>query len=228
MARQREYVAGCPTASLHPKRSTLGGYRGPMLSTAVAGLLTGMSLIVAIGAQNAFVLRQGVRREHVAVVVAICAVSDLLLIAAGTLGIGTIVTKAPTVLTVLRWGGVAYLLWFAFTSFRNAWRPGELHESAEHGKSVGAVAMTALALTYLNPHVYLDTVLMLGNLANQHGNQRWWFAGGAGLGSVMWFTALGFGARALAGPLGKPGTWRVIDATIGVVMVAMAAKLALG
>lgn len=199
-----------------------------VLSTLVTGLLTGMSLIVAIGAQNAFVLRQGVRREHVAVVVAICALSDLALIAAGTVGIGTIVTRAPIVLTILRWGGVAYLLWFAFGCFRNAVRPGELHESAEEVSALRKVVLTTLALTWLNPHVYLDTVLMLGNLANQHGRQRWWFSAGAGLGSIIWFTALGFGARALAGPLGRASTWRVIDALIGVVMVAMAAKLALG
>lgn len=200
-----------------------------MLSTALAGLLAGLSLIVAIGAQNAFVLRQGVRREHVGIVVAICAVSDLLLIGAGTLGIGTIVTHAPVLLSILRWGGAAYLLWFAFNSFRSALRPTALGQSDAVERSARSVALTTLALTWLNPHVYLDTVLMLGNLANQHGHRgRWTFASGAGLGSILWFSGLGFGARRLAGPLGRPGTWRVIDALIGVVMVLMALKLALG
>lgn len=198
------------------------------LAIALTGLLTGLSLIVAIGAQNAFVLRQGLRREHVAVVVAICAASDLLLIAAGTLGIGTIVQRAPAALTVLRWGGVVYLAWFAVASFRSAVRPGELHESGRSVRSLRSIVLTTLALTYLNPHVYLDTVLMLGTLANQHAHQRWWFAAGAGLGSLVWFTGLGFGARTLAAPLGRRATWRIIDAAVGVVMVGVAVKLALG
>lgn len=203
-----------------------------MLDSVINGFLLGASLIIAIGAQNAFVLRQGIRREHVAVVVVICALSDLLLIALGTAGIGVLVERAGIVLTVLRWAGVAYLLWFAVQSFRRAWKPGELHEdSAAEGSSTGrraAVARTALALTWLNPHVYLDTVVMLGNLANQHQPWRWWFAAGAGAASITWFTALGFGARALAKPLGNPRTWRVLDLLIGVVMVAIAIKLALG
>ena len=198
------------------------------MTTALAGLLTGLSLIVAIGAQNAFVLRQGLRRQRVGIVVAICAVSDVVLIAAGTVGIGTLVQRAPLLLTVLRWGGVAYLLWFAGSSFRSALHPGELHGSEDAARSTRSVVTTTLALTYLNPHVYLDTVLMLGNLANQRAGLRWWFASGAALGSIVWFTGLGFGARSLAGPLGRPGTWRVVDAAIGVVMLLVALKLALG
>lgn len=200
-----------------------------MLSTALAGLLAGFSLIVAIGAQNAFVLRQGVRREHAGVVVLICAASDLLLIGGGTLGIGSIIEHAPVLLTLLRWGGVCYLIWFAFGSFRSAIRPDGLHEASGAARTLRQVVGTTLALTWLNPHVYLDTVLMLGNLANQHGHRmRWAFAGGAGVASLVWFSGLGFGARMLAGPLGRPGTWRVIDALIGLVMVAMALRLALG
>ena len=202
-----------------------------MLDSLLNGFLLGASLIIAIGAQNAFVLRQGIRREHVAAVVAICALSDLLLIALGTAGIGVVVERAGIVLTVLRWAGVVYLLWFAVQSFRRAWKPGELHEQAGSDASTGrraAVVRTALALTWLNPHVYLDTVVMLGNLANQHQPWRWWFAAGAGAASITWFTALGFGARALAKPLGSPRTWRVLDLVIGVVMIAIAIKLALG
>ncbi len=194
------------------------------MSPLVAGLLTGLSLIVAIGAQNAWVLRQGLRREHAGVVVALCAVSDALLIAAGTLGVGVLVTTFPVVLVVLQWGGVAYLLWFAVASFRSALRPTGLTEGAP--RSAGSVVATTLALTYLNPHVYLDTVVLLGNLANQYGPDRWLFAAGAAAGSVLWFTALGFGARALARPLARPAVWRVIDTVIGLVMLAIAAKLA--
>ena len=199
-----------------------------MLSVAVTGFLAGLSLIVAIGAQNAFVLRQGIRREHAGVAVAICAISDVLLIVAGTLGIGAIVTKPPWLLTALRWGGVAYLLWFAAKSFRSALHPGELAVTDEPARTMGSIALTTLALTYLNPHVYLDTVLMLGNLANQHRPNQWWFSVGAMCGSIVWFNALGWGARALAKPLGRPSVWRVIDALIGVVMVTIAIMLAIG
>lgn len=195
----------------------------------LTGLTTGLALIVAIGAQNAFVLRQGIRREHIGLVVAICAVSDALLIALGTAGIGSVVEHAPWLLDVLRWGGVAYLVWFAVGSFRAALRPAGLHAGdAPRAATVGAVAATTLSLTYLNPHVYLDTVLMLGNLANQHGDLRWVVAGGAMLGSVLWFAALGLGARALAKPLDRPSTWRVVDVLVGVVMLLVALKLALG
>lgn len=194
------------------------------MTPALAGLLTGLSLIVAIGAQNAWVLRQGLRREHVGVVVAICAASDALLIAAGTLGVGVLVTTFPAVLVLLKWGGVAYLVWFAVTSFRSALRPTGLTEGAP--RSAGSVVATTLALTYLNPHVYLDTVVMLGNLANQYGPERWVFAAGAAAGSVVWFTGLGVGARALAGPLARPAVWRAIDTVIGLVMLAIAARLA--
>ncbi len=195
-------------------------------TVAFAGLLAGLGLIVAIGAQNAFVLRQGLRREHVGVVVAICMAADASLIALGTLGIGAVVEAAGWVLDVLRYGGAAYLLWFAFGSFRSAFRPHKLEQDAS--RSAGSVVRTTLALTFLNPHVYLDTVVMLGTLANQHGGLRWAFACGAMLASVLWFSALGFGARLLSGPLGRPGTWRVVDALIGLVMVLLAVTLALG
>jgi len=195
-------------------------------TTALSGLLVGLSLIVAIGAQNAFVLRQGVRREHVGVVVAICAISDALLIVLGTIGVGALVQRFPLALEVLRWGGVVYLVWFAIQSVRQAIKPSGLHADAP--ASATSVVATTLALTYLNPHVYLDTVVMLGNIANQQGDGRWWFAGGAAVGSLLWFTALGFGARLLAKPLGRPAVWRGIDAGIAVVMLVIAFKLGTG
>ncbi|MBO1752513.1 amino acid transporter [Actinotalea sp. BY-33] len=191
------------------------------------GLTTGLALIVAIGAQNAFVLRQGIRREHVGAVVLICTASDVLLILLGTAGIGVLVDRFPVALIVLRWGGAAYLLWWAFRSFRSAARPSALAEVTP--RSRGSVALTAVALTYLNPHVYLDTVVLLGSLANQYGpDARWVFAGGAVVGSILWFSALGFGARALARPLDNPRTWRIVDAVIGVIMLVIAASLVWG
>lgn len=197
------------------------------MSVLAAGLLTGLALIVAIGAQNAFVLRQGLRREHVGAVVAVCAASDVLLILTGTAGIGLLVRNVPWALEALRWLGVAYLVWFALSSFRSALRPGALEAQAPRSRS--SVVGTTLALTWLNPHVYLDTVVMLGNLANQHGpDGRWVFAGGACAASVLWFSLLGWGARALAGPLGRPAVWRGVDLAVGVLMLAIAARLALG
>jgi L-lysine exporter family protein LysE/ArgO len=195
-----------------------------VLTAYLTGLATGLSLIVAIGAQNAYVLRQGLRREHVGEVVAICAVSDLLLIAAGTLGIGTLVRYVPWLLVGLTWGGVAYLLWFAYMSFRSARHPAVLASSIAAGRA--SVVTTALALTYLNPHVYLDTVVLLGTLATQQDTGRWMFAAGAGTGSVVWFTVLGFGARALSRPLGRPRTWQVVDVLVGLTMLAVALRLA--
>ncbi|BEH02149.1 LysE/ArgO family amino acid transporter [Brooklawnia propionicigenes] len=193
------------------------------MTATIAGMLAGFSLIIAIGAQNAFVLRQGIRREHVGVVVSICAACDFVLIIAGTLGVGALVTAHPVVLTVFKWAGAAYLLWFAFTSFRSAMHPQAL-EMRESSPS-RSIVLSALAITLLNPHVYLDTVVMLGNLANQHGPDRWWFTLGACLASLIWFPALGYGARALAGPLGRPGVWRLIDLVIGMVMIAIAIRL---
>ncbi|WP_277245444.1 LysE/ArgO family amino acid transporter [Micrococcus terreus] len=197
-----------------------------MWTTWTAGLLTGLALIVAIGAQNAFVLRQGIRREHVGVVVLVCLLSDALLILAGTAGIGVIVEKVPVVLEILRWGGAAYLIWFAVQSARSAFRPASL--TPEEPRSQGSVLTATLALTYLNPHVYLDTVVLLGSLANQQGpDLRWVFAGGAVMGSIVWFSALGYGARALAPVLDRPRAWQIVDLVIAAVMLALAVSLIL-
>ncbi|MET3773389.1 L-lysine exporter family protein LysE/ArgO [Arthrobacter nitrophenolicus] len=194
--------------------------------TGIIGMLTGLALIVAIGAQNAFVLRQGIRREHIGAVVAVCMVGDAALILGGTAGIGALVTRFPEALEVLRWGGAVYLVWFAIRSFAAALKPSGLHD--EPPRSKGSVVATTVALTFLNPHVYLDTVVLVGSLANQQGpDLRWVYAGGAVAGSVLWFSALGYGARALAGVLGSPRTWRVVDLVIGIVMLALAVKLVL-
>lgn len=198
-----------------------------MIDAALTGALTGLGLIVAIGAQNAYVLRQGIHRQHVGIVVAICAISDALLILLGVAGVGALIADHPTALTVTKWLGAAYLVWFAIKSFRSAMHPEALKVGGPVARS-GVIA-TTLALTYLNPHVYLDTVLMLGNLATQQGDPgRWWFAGGAMTASLLWFSALGFGARAVAPYVSRPAVWRVLDIVIGLTMLLVAALLLFG
>jgi len=200
-----------------------------VLLDAAAGLVTGLTLIIAIGAQNAFVLRQGLLRAHVGVVVAICAVSDLVLILAGVAGIGTLVEQAPTALTVVRWLGVAFLSWYGVASLVRALRPDALRAAGRGAADRRTAVATALALTWLNPHVYLDTVLMLGSIANQHGSTgRWWFGGGAALGSLVWFAGLGWGARRASGLLASPRAWQVLDVAIGLTMLGIAVMLSVG
>ena len=200
-----------------------------MLDAFVAGLLTGLSLIVAIGAQNAFVLRQGLLRQYVGPVVAICAVSDLLLIAAGVAGIGAIVQHAPTALTVVRWLGVAFLTAYGLRSLWRSRHAGGLAAATEGETRLRGVLLQITALTWLNPHVYLDTVLLVGSIAAHHGpTGKWWFGAGAGLGSVLWFTGLGYGARLLSPVLMRPRAWQVLDVLIGLTMLAIAFSLARG
>lgn len=198
-----------------------------MILPLFSGLSAGLSLIVAIGAQNAFVLRQGIQRSHVAMVVAVCAVSDLLLILLGVAGIGVLLDKAPAALIVIRWAGAAFLLAYGALAARRAVRGEQLDDVADKpAVSRAAVLATCLAFTWLNPHVYLDTVLLLGSLAAAHGESgRWWFAAGAGLGSIAWFTALGTGARFLTSVFRRRAAWRVLDAGIAVVMVTLAVLL---
>ena len=193
-----------------------------------AGLLTGLSLIVAIGAQNAFVLRQGLRRSHVGLVVAICALSDVVLIVAGVAGIGVLVDRAPWAIEVIRWLGVAFLTVYGIGSLLRARRPQTLTVGDGFVESRGGVVARAVALTWLNPHVYLDTVLLLGSIAGTYGHSgRWWFAVGACAASIGRFAALGYGARLAAPRLANPRAWQVLDVAIGLVMLAIAARLAL-
>jgi len=200
-----------------------------VLGAALTGLVTGLSLIVAIGAQNAFVLRQGLARQHVGIVVAICAVADVVLIVAGVAGIGRIVERAPAALDVVRWLGVAFLTWYGVSSLLRARHAEALEASQERALTRRGAAVRATALTFLNPHVYLDTVLLLGSLAAHEGpTGRWWFALGACVASVAWFTGLGYGARLLSPLLRKRRAWQVLDVLIGLTMLAIAAGLALG
>jgi L-lysine exporter family protein LysE/ArgO len=199
-----------------------------VINASFEGLLTGLSLIVAIGAQNAYVLRQGLRRSHVGPVVTVCMLSDFVLILAGVAGIGVIVQHAGWALQAVRWFGVAFLVWYGLASAWRARRPASSLSAARDDSAGGSsVVRRAVALTWLNPHVYLDTVVLLGSIANAHGTSgRWWFAVGACLGSCLWFTGLGFGARFAAGLLATPRAWQILDLLIAATMLAIAVKLA--
>ncbi len=194
---------------------------------ALVGFGTGLSLIVVIGAQNAFVLRQGLRREHVGPVVAVCAASDAALIAAGTAGLGALVAAAPVALAWIRWGGAAFLVVLAALALRRATRRERLDPASDAPADLLPVLATTLGLTWLNPHVYLDTVVLLGGLAVQH-EPRWTFAVGAALASVAWFATLGYGARALRPLFARPRAWQVLDMGVALVLLAVAVALVLG
>ncbi|MFD7302024.1 LysE/ArgO family amino acid transporter [Streptomyces pharetrae] len=197
------------------------------LTAAAAGFGTGLSLIVAIGAQNAFVLRQGVRREAVLAVVGICALSDALLIALGVGGVGAVVVAWPGTLTAIGWIGGAFLLGYGALAARRVLRPAAegLRTEGEAATSRRRAVLTCLAMTWLNPHVYLDTVFLLGSVAADQGPLRWTFGIGAALASLCWFTALGFGARLLGRRLARPSAWRVLDAVLAVTMIALGISL---
>ena len=252
---------------------------GVPLSSLLAGLGLGLSLIIAIGAQNLFVLRQGIRREHVFAVAAICALSDLALIIVGVSGVGAVLQAVPWLVEVIRWAGAAFLVVYGLLAARRAIRPsGEALDAGDGGAGDGgadaarrsdagagtpaasggpgasgnpaasgaapssgvetatrvaprttllAAVLTCLALTWLNPHVYLDTVFLLGSVANTHGDGHWAFAAGAGLASIAWFFGLAYGARLLGGVLASPRAWRVLDGVIAVVMIGLGVSLVL-
>jgi L-lysine exporter family protein LysE/ArgO len=233
-----------------------------VVTALLAGLGLGLSLIIAIGAQNLFVLRQGIRREHVLAVVLVCGASDAVLIVAGVSGLGAVLSAVPWLVGVVRWLGAAFLVGYGLSAARRAARPRpEALVVEEDGRGASAlqpvpnpagsgnvapragtrvdvpsdagrrgfrllpVIGTALALTWLNPHVYLDTVFLLGSVAASHGESRWWFALGAVIASLAWFTALGHGARFLGRALASPRAWRILDACIAIVMIALGVLL---
>lgn len=186
----------------------------------VQGLLLSLGLIVAIGAQNAFVLRQGLRREHVGSVVAFCAVADALLITAGVLGMAQALGDRPALARALALGGAAFLAVYGWRALQRA-RQASALDVRESGQSLsrGAALAQAAAFTLLNPHVYLDTVLLVGSIgAQQAPPLQGWFAAGASAASLLWFSALGFGAHWLAPWFARPRAWQVLDALIGVTM----------
>ncbi|MDT0416060.1 LysE/ArgO family amino acid transporter [Streptomyces sp. DSM 41982] len=199
-----------------------------ILTATLAGFGTGTSLIVAIGAQNAFVLRQGARRQAVLAVVGICAASDAVLIALGVAGLGAVVTAWPVALTAVGLAGGGFLLCYGALAARRALRPAGEQALTARGAAVGSVrtaVLTCLALTWLNPHVYLDTVLLLGSVASDRGSLRWVFGLGAMLASLVWFAGLGYGARLLGGVLARPGAWRLLDGVVAATMLVMGGSL---
>lgn len=199
-----------------------------MTPSLYAGFALGLSLIVAIGAQNAFVLRQGLRRQHVLAVALTCAASDSILITAGILGFGTLTQIVPWFEAAMRFGGAAFLLWYGLRSFLSAWRGGEaLAADTSEAQPLWPVLATALALTWLNPHVYLDTVVLLGAIAAQYDDPTS-FGLGAVTASFTFFLTLAFGARLAAPLFALPRAWQVLDALVGLVMWTIAARLLLG
>lgn len=231
------------------------------MSIAVAGFLLGISLIVAIGPQNALIIRQGIKREAMVLVIAICMLSDIFLIFGGTAGVGAIIEKAPLVLVILKWVGATYLAWFGFSCFKDAIKPKHngltinndtglppttkpVHTTQSSNSTVKTKilpttqvppapvrpwvkpALAALAFTWLNPGTYIDTLIMLGGIANQHGESgRWVFAAGAFAASMTWFPVLGFFSAKFSTVLSKPSSWQIINAAIGCIMVLMCIRL---
>jgi L-lysine exporter family protein LysE/ArgO len=190
------------------------------------GLFTGLSLIIAIGAQNAFVIRQGLTKRYVFTVVAICTIIDASLIALGIGGLGAAIAGLPWLLEVIRWFGVAYLTWFGIKSLMSATKNQTLDAAGVESKSAGKVITTVLAMSLLNPHVYLDTVIFVGGVGNTFGENRWFFAYGAMLASLIWFTSIGYGAKAASKFMSKPVFWKVLDGVIAIVMFTLAITLA--
>jgi len=190
------------------------------------GFSLGFSLILAIGAQNAFVLKQGLKGEHVFLVCLICAVSDAILILIGVSGFHVLVASFPSLVTIARFGGAAFLLVYGLLSFYNAIRLDQgLLPSEIRSNSAWQAALTCLAFTWLNPHVYLDTVVLLGSVSTQFGADVTWFAGGAMLASFVFFFGLGYGARLLRPVFATARAWRVLDFLIGCVMWGIALRL---
>jgi L-lysine exporter family protein LysE/ArgO len=197
-----------------------------MSSPLILGFIASFTLIAAIGAQNAFVLRQGIRREHVLPVVALCTVSDIVLISAGIAGVGALISAHPSALNIAKFGGALFLVGYGLMAARRAWRPSSLNPSEKTPARLIDVLVTCAALTFLNPHVYLDTVVLLGALANEHRDERWLFGVGAVTASAVWFVSLGLGARRLASLFAAPMTWRILDGLIAVMMIGLGVSLA--
>jgi L-lysine exporter family protein LysE/ArgO len=196
-----------------------------MKTQVLAGFLSGLSLIIAIGAQNTFVLQQALRREHRLPLMLICTLADAMLIVAGIAGLGALIQASPILLAITRYGGAAFLLAYAALAARRVAFGGQLRVEENGATSRRAAIITCLGLTFLNPHVYLDTVILLGSLANQRGDARWLFGGGAVFASLVWFSALAFGASLLAPLFREKSAWRVLDTLIATVMFGLGVGL---
>ena len=216
------------------------------MSLLISGFILGLSLIVAIGPQNAFIIKQGIRREHLVPIIAACALSDVVLIFAGVAGVGVLVERFPTMLMVIKYAGAAYLLYFAYTCFQDARKEEQgslvVEETAPTAAATTrsalgtatltrtrtwvAPVLTVLALTWLNPLAYVDAMVMIGGLANRHGEEgRWVFGVGSLIASMVWFPLLGFGSYKLAPVLTKPRTWQIVNVVIGCIMLVLTARL---
>ncbi|ANB16395.1 LysE/ArgO family amino acid transporter [Dokdonella koreensis] len=198
-------------------------------AAALAGFLASAGLIIAIGSQNAFVLRQGLLQRHVGLVVAVCALGDIALIVCGVAGVGALAREWPTLLQALRFGGAAFLAMYGLMAARRAWRGCEsLAPGAETEKSGHRVLLACLAFTFLNPHVYLDTMILLGSVSVRYpGSTRWAFATGACLASVAWFMTLGYGSRFLLPVFRSIRAWRVLDGFVAIFMLSLSLLLLL-
>ena len=196
-----------------------------MLTALVAGFLLGGSLIIAIGAQNAFILRQGLLERHVFPLALFCAVSDASLILAGVAGFGQAIKSAPALLEFVRWGGAGFLFWYGFTAFRRAVQASSMDAATTSELPLKAALLQCAAFTWLNPHVYLDTVVLVGGISTTFGENRWYYALGAAAASFVWFFSLAYGARLLTPLFRKPSAWRALDIGIGCVMTLLAVKI---
>lgn len=192
----------------------------------LSGFMLGLSLIIAIGAQNAYILRQGLLRQHIFILSLICALSDALLITLGVAGLGSLIAQSQALILLVTIAGAVFLFYYAFVAFRRAMHPDVMKLNNNGAVSLKAAIATCLALTFLNPHVYLDTVVLLGSLSAQfEGAQRISYGAGAALASFVWFFSLGYGARLLQPFFAKPSAWRILDCLIGVIMCLIALSL---
>ena len=192
----------------------------------IAGFTLGLSLILVIGSQNAFLLRQGLKQEHVLTICLICSISDALLIISGVAGFSVILLRTPWIETAARYAGALFLMGYGARSFWMTFKAENfLKPSADRNGSLALAITTCLALTWLNPHVYLDTVILLGSVSTQFPGQKVEFTSGAVLASFLFFHALGFGARVLTPLLNKPASWRMLDFAIGLIMWSIAISL---
>ncbi|MEZ8826977.1 LysE/ArgO family amino acid transporter [Vibrio amylolyticus] len=199
------------------------------MTTFLAGFSLGLSLILAIGSQNAFVLKQGLKNQHVFIVCAVCALSDALLISFGVAGFGVIVQQFPQIEVVARYGGATFLAFYAFLSFKSSFTANHaLDTNLESKSSLSKVVAMCLAFTWLNPHVYLDTVVLLGSISTQYHPNQTLFSLGAVCASFVFFFSLGYGARLLAPLFKKPKAWKILEFMVGVIMVSIAYSLVQG
>ncbi len=200
-----------------------------MFGAALAGFALGGSLIVAIGAQNAFIIRQGVLNQFVFWLCLFCALSDAALIWLGIYGLAAVLAVAPQLLAMLRYGGAAFLIWYGVKALLRARHPEAMAESDRNTQTLASALAMCAAFTWLNPHVYIDTVVLIGSIANARpAGEQVPFAVGASLASFVWFFAIGYGAKALRGPLSQPKVWRVIEIAIAAIMFWIARKLLMG